>query len=141
MPRVTLKLVAEVVVFPASVRLIGPVVAQGGTVVLMVVALVTVHLVAETPLNSALHGEVNPVPVMATVVPTGPELGWNELWVEASGLAVLASAVAGAPRASTEMMANAATAHRRGRRTAPLTQPAPANVPLMIDLRRIKGQP
>jgi hypothetical protein len=74
---VTAKLDALVAVPPDVVTLIGPVVAPGGTLVAIDVSLVTVNDEA-FPLNFTPVVPVKAVPVMATLVPTGPDVGVNE---------------------------------------------------------------
>src|SRR5712691_810963 len=70
----TVKLLALLAVPPGVVTLIGPVVAPAGTVAVMVVAEFTVKL-ALVPLNSTTVAPVKLVPLMVTLVPTGPLVG------------------------------------------------------------------
>jgi hypothetical protein len=64
---------------------IGPSEAPAGTLAVNWVALSTVSVVAETPLNFTSVVPVKPVPVTVTRVPTGPEAGLNPLMVGAAG--------------------------------------------------------
>jgi len=80
---VTVKLVAEVAVIPATVTAMEPVVAPSGTVTVMLVAALAVT-VAATPLNVTVLLDVMAlkfVPVIVTVVPIGPEAGVKLLMV------------------------------------------------------------
>ncbi len=82
---VTVKLPELVAVPPGVVTLILPVVAPDGTVAVILVGEFTVNEIAETPLNLT-EVVVNPVPLkfeplIVTEVPTGPEVGENELIV------------------------------------------------------------
>src|SRR6266480_1358738 len=70
----TVKLAALLAVPPGVVTLIGPLVAPAGTVVVIAVAEFTVKL-ALVPLNSTAEAPVKLVPLMVTLVPTGPLLG------------------------------------------------------------------
>ena len=73
---------------PAGVvTLIGPVVAPAGTVAVILVALTTLN-VAATPLKVTLVAPVKFVPVIVTVVPTGPNVGVNEAIVGAPAAVV-----------------------------------------------------
>jgi hypothetical protein len=75
---VTVKL-AELVPVPAGVvTLIGPLVAPLGTVAVIWVSEFTVN-VAAVPLKATFVAPVNPEPLIATEVPTGPFVGENEL--------------------------------------------------------------
>jgi hypothetical protein len=85
---VTVKSVALVAVPPAVVTVIGPVVAVAGTAVTIVVAVLDV-ITALVPRNLTEVAPVRFVPVIATEVPTGPELGVNDVMV---GAAVAATA-------------------------------------------------
>src|SRR5882762_5552727 len=67
----TVKLLALLAVPPGVVTLIGPVVAPDGTVAVIAVAEFTVKL-ALVPLNSTDVAPVKFVPLMVTLVPTGP---------------------------------------------------------------------
>src|SRR2546422_2412708 len=70
----TVKLLALLAVPPGLVTLIGPVVAPVGTVAAIVVAEPTVKP-ALAPLNSTAVAPVKLVPLMVTLVPTGPLVG------------------------------------------------------------------
>src|SRR5256885_3254602 len=70
----TVKLLALLAVPAEVVTLIGPVVAPAGTAAVMVVAEPTVK-VAFVPLNSTAVAPVKLVPLMVTLVPTGPLVG------------------------------------------------------------------
>src|ERR1700704_2168063 len=72
--RATVKLPALVAVPPAVVTLSGPVVAPAGTVAVIAVAEFTVKL-ALVPLKVTAVAPVKFVPLIVTVVPTGPLLG------------------------------------------------------------------
>jgi hypothetical protein len=80
---VTVKFVALVAVPLSVVTVIGPVVAPVGTFVTICVALFDV-IVALTPLNFAEVAPVRFVPLIVTVVPTGPAVGTNEVIVGAA---------------------------------------------------------
>src|SRR6267378_3016028 len=67
----TVKLLALLAVPAEVVTLIGPVVAPDGTVAVIVVAEFTVKL-ALVPLNRAAEAPVKFVPLIVTLVPTGP---------------------------------------------------------------------
>ena len=69
------KLVALVAVPPGVVTLILPVVAPAGTVTVMLVALITVKLVAAVALNFTADASVKLVPVRVTMVPMPPRAG------------------------------------------------------------------
>ena len=71
---------------PGVVTQIAPVVAPLGTVAVMLVAELTVKLAAD-PLNFTLVAPVKFVPVIITVVPTGPLPGVNEL-IDGGGMNV-----------------------------------------------------
>lgn len=74
---VTVKVVALTAVFPLNVTEMSPVVASTGTVVVMEVAVLAVTT-AVVPLNKTVllaAVVLKFVPVMVTVVPTGPEAG------------------------------------------------------------------
>jgi hypothetical protein len=92
-PKVTVNLEVVAVVSPAVVTRIFPVAARAGTVVLMFVAELTLQ-VADVVSNLIEHGEANPVPRIATAVPTPLEEGVNDVTVGTisiiSGLVVLA---------------------------------------------------
>jgi len=79
-PPVTVKLVALVAVPLGFVTVIGPVVADVGTVVVICVELFTVN-VADVPLNATAVEPVKFVPVMTTLVPTEPLVGVKEVIV------------------------------------------------------------
>src|SRR5947207_9752636 len=70
----TVKLAALLAVPPGVVTLIGPLVAPAGTVVVIAVAEFTVKL-ALTLLNSTAVAPLKLVPLIVTLVPTGPLLG------------------------------------------------------------------
>src|SRR5438477_3960540 len=67
----TVKLAALLAVPPGVVTLIGPLEAPAGTVAVIAVAEFTVKL-ALVPLNSTAEAPVKLVPLMVTLVPTGP---------------------------------------------------------------------
>src|SRR6185295_7119745 len=71
----TVKLVALVAVPPGVVTLSGPVVAAAGTVVCIAVSAVTEKAEALTPLNVTAVAPVKFVPLIVTLVPTGPLAG------------------------------------------------------------------
>jgi hypothetical protein len=71
---VTSKLSALVAVPPGVVTAMGPSVAPAGTVAVICVSRFTVKL-ADVPLKVTAVAPVNPVPVIATEVPTGPLSG------------------------------------------------------------------
>src|SRR5664279_3949266 len=95
MPVVTTKTVpGSPTVWPvaASVTVIGPDVANGGTEVCnRVPALPTVAPGAMVPLNCTRSPATKPVPVMVTAVPTGPDGGENPVIESAAGLAANAA--------------------------------------------------
>jgi len=70
----TVKLAALLAVPAEVVTLIGPLVAPSGTVAVIVVAEATVKL-ALAPLNSTAVAPVKLVPLIVTLVPTGPLAG------------------------------------------------------------------
>ena len=70
----TVKLLLFVAVPPGVVTLSGPAVAPAGTVAWIAVAEVTVKL-ALNPLNATAVAPVNSVPLIVTLVPTGPLVG------------------------------------------------------------------
>src|SRR5205823_6182740 len=70
----TVKLAALLAVPSEVVTLIGPLVAPAGTVVVIAVAELTVKLVL-TLLNSTAVAPLKLVPLIVTLVPTGPLLG------------------------------------------------------------------
>jgi hypothetical protein len=72
--RMTVKLLALVAVPPEVVTLMGPVVAPLGTVAVIEVDELTVKL-ALVPLNRTAVAPVNFVPLIVTLVPTGPLVG------------------------------------------------------------------
>jgi hypothetical protein len=72
---VTVKLVELEAVPPGVVTWISPVVALLGTVAVISVEEFTVKVVAETPLNLTDVAPVKLLPVIDTIVPTGPEVG------------------------------------------------------------------
>src|SRR5256885_13275473 len=71
---ITVKLPALFAVPPEVVTLIGPLVAPAGTVAVIAVAELTVKL-ALVPLNSTALAPVKFVPLIVTLVPTGPLAG------------------------------------------------------------------
>jgi hypothetical protein len=78
----TVKSVALVAVPPPEVvTRIRPVVAPVGTVAVICVAETTVKVVAFTLLKLTAVTPVNPVPVMVTEVPTGPDVGVKDVIV------------------------------------------------------------
>src|SRR5258706_10147105 len=94
---VTVKAPLLLAVPPGVVTLIGPVVAPAGTVAVIEVAELTVK-VAPTPLTVTALAPVKLVPVIVTLVPTGPLVGAKLVMV--GGLAVTVKAlllVAGPP--------------------------------------------
>ena len=74
---------------PAVVTEIAPVVAPVGTVAVILVGLFTVNEVAEIPLNLTVDALEKLVPVIATDVPTEPDVGVNEVIVGTGIVAVL----------------------------------------------------
>ena len=89
---VTVKLFVLVAVPPGVVTLSGPVVAPVGTVAWIVVAEVTVKL-ALTPLNVTVVAPVKFVPLIVTLVPTGPLVGVKLVIVGALPITVRDTAV------------------------------------------------
>src|SRR6266478_49866 len=77
---ITVKLPALVAVPPGVVTLIVPVVGPAGTVAWIEVAELTVK-VALTPLNATAVVPVKLVPLMVTLVPTGPLAGVKPVMV------------------------------------------------------------
>jgi hypothetical protein len=77
----TVKLVVLVAEPAGVVTLIGPVVAVAGTVAVICVAEFTVNVVAATLLNVTAVAPVKFVPVIVTDVPTGPNVGVNDVIV------------------------------------------------------------
>ena len=75
-----MKSVALVAVPPGVVTVILPVVAPDGTVAVTDVAVLVVN-VAVTPLNLTAVTPVRFVPVIVTLVPTGPLVGVNDVIV------------------------------------------------------------
>jgi hypothetical protein len=82
MPSVTEKLDADESVVPPVVSLIRPPTACAGTIVVTFVG-DTTRQNAAIPANVIEQGELNDVPVSDTTVPTGPELGENDVRVGA----------------------------------------------------------
>src|SRR6476646_5790571 len=74
---------------------IGPVVAPAGTVVVIVPEGLTVKA-ATTPLNETAVAPVKAVPVIVTLVPTGPKVGANGLKLIPSRKAMMSSVSVGA---------------------------------------------
>ena len=111
-PQVTVKAVA-VWAWPLGVTIsILPVVALTGTLTLISLALSLV-MVAATPLKATLVAPARFVPLMVTVVPTGPEAGLNLF--AAGGLAVVDVADVGVDEqadAPIARVARAASARR-----------------------------
>jgi hypothetical protein len=70
----TVKLLALLAVPPAVATLIGPLEAPAGTVAVMAIAEFTAKL-ALVPLNSTAVAVVKFVPLIVTLVPTGPLVG------------------------------------------------------------------
>ena len=81
---VTTKLVVVVAVPPGVVTAIGPVAAPVGTVAVSDVSDTTVNG-ALVPAKVTLVAPVKPVPLIVTVVPTGPLVGLNDAMVGAAG--------------------------------------------------------
>ena len=79
---VIVKLALLVAVPPGVVTLIVPVVAPAGTVAVIWVSLFTAKA-AVVPLNFTAVAPLRLLPVMVTLVPTGPLVGANELRVGA----------------------------------------------------------
>jgi hypothetical protein len=79
---ITVKFVELIAVPPGVTSLIGPVVAKVGTGATTCVAVLDV-IAADTPLNVTEVAPLRFVPVMVTEVPTGPEIGENNLIVGA----------------------------------------------------------
>jgi hypothetical protein len=82
---VTVKSDALVAVPPAVVTAIGPVVAPAGTVAVTCVAESTENVVALVPWKVTASAPVRSVPVIVTLVPTGPLGGVNPLIVGTGG--------------------------------------------------------
>lgn len=82
----TVKLVALIAVFPATVTAIGPVVAAAGTLTVMLVDVLAVTVaVVPLKLTRLLAGvALKSVPVIMTVEPMGPEIGVKEVMVGTS---------------------------------------------------------
>src|SRR5205814_2529765 len=95
----TVRLAALLAVPPGVVTLIGPLVAPAGTVAVIAVAELTVKL-ALVPLNSTAEAPVKLVPLMVTLVPTGPlpgvklEIVGGLMTVKVAALLAVASGVA-----------------------------------------------
>ena len=81
---VTVKLPVLVAVPPGVVTLIRPVIAPDGTTAVICVGELTVKLVALVFLNFTTVAPVKFVPVMTTDVPTGPDVGTNDVIVGAA---------------------------------------------------------
>ena len=92
----TVKLLALVAVPPEVVTLIGPVVAPLGTVAEIEVAEFTVKL-ALVPLNRTAVAPVKFVPLIVTVVPTGPLVGVKLVIVGALAVTVKLLALVAVP--------------------------------------------
>src|SRR5947199_8900033 len=95
----TVKLLALLAVPLGVMTLIEPVVAPAGTVAVIVVAEPTVKL-ALVPLNSTAVAPVKFVPLIVTLVPTGPLVGVKPVIVGALTTVTLTAAVAVLPAAS-----------------------------------------
>jgi hypothetical protein len=80
----TVKLVALIVVPSALVTLIGPVVAFNGTVAVICVSISTLNVVAFVPLKATADVVVKSMPVITTIVPTGPLVGLKLVMVGAT---------------------------------------------------------
>ena len=93
---VTVKSVALVAVPPGVVTVILPVVAPDGTVAVTDVAVLVVN-VAVTPLNLTAVTPVRFVPVIVTLVPTGPLVGVNDVIVGPATTVKLVALFAGPP--------------------------------------------
>src|SRR5437667_6955909 len=93
---VTVKLFVLVAVPPGVVTRSGPVVAPVGTVAWIVVAEVTVKL-ALTPLNVTVVAPVKFVPLIVTLVPTGPLVG-AKLVIVGAGTTVKLLALVAVPQ-------------------------------------------
>ncbi len=87
-----MKLAVLVAVPPGVVTVIFPVVAVAGTVAVICVAEFTVN-VAVTPLNLTEVAPVKFVPVIVTFLPTGPNVGVNEVIVGAGAASTVKSEV------------------------------------------------
>src|SRR5438309_11819713 len=84
---VTVKLALLVAVPPGVVMLIVPVAAPAGTVAVIWVSLFTAKA-AVVPLNFTAVAPLTLLPVIVTLVPTGPLVGANELSAGAGRVAV-----------------------------------------------------
>src|SRR5712691_8109595 len=82
---VTVKLLALAAVPPAVVTPMGPVPAPEGTVAWITVGELTVYVVAVTELNVTELAPVKFVPLIWTLVPTGPLVGAKSLIVGGAG--------------------------------------------------------
>jgi hypothetical protein len=77
------------------------VIAPAGTTAVAVVSLTTAHVAAEVPLKITPSTPTNPVPVIVTEVPTGPQVGVKDVTVAAAaGLALTSTTEAPRSRAS-----------------------------------------
>jgi hypothetical protein len=85
---VTVKLVPLVAVPTGVVTDIVPVVAPLGTVAVIDVALTTLYVDADAPLNFTEVAPVKFVPAIVTLVPTTPDVGLNDVIVGAVALTV-----------------------------------------------------
>jgi hypothetical protein len=101
---VTVKLVALVAVPPASTTVIGPVVAPVGTVAVICVAELVTGATAAIPLNFTDVTVTKPVPVMTTLVPTGPLVGVNDVMLVAAAPTVKLVALVAVPPESTTVI-------------------------------------
>src|SRR5439155_5410873 len=101
---VTAKLLPLLAVPPGVVTEIAPVVAPAGTVAVTCVAEFTVNVVALVPLNFTDVAPVRFVPVITTLVPTGPLVGEKLVIVGAGAVTVkLLALVAVPPGVVTEI--------------------------------------
>ena len=87
----TVKLLLLVAVFPPTVTLTLPVVAPSGTVMVSLVAVGDVTVAVVVPILTVLEAAVvlKLVPLMVTMVPTGPEVGLKPVMVGVSTVGVL----------------------------------------------------
>jgi hypothetical protein len=88
------RVVVAIAPLPGVVMEIGPVVAPVGTVVVIVPEGLTVKAAA-TPLNETAVAPAKAVPVIVTLVPTGPKVGENGLKLMPSRKATMSSAAVG----------------------------------------------
>src|SRR2546427_569295 len=95
----TVKLLALLAVPAEVVTLIGPLEAPAGTVAVIAVAEFTVKL-ALVPLNSTAEAPVKSVPLIVTLVPTGPLAGVKLVTVGGLALENVTAPVGEAPGAA-----------------------------------------